>query len=174
MMRLGRIGRSIIYKRVKSGKGYKGKLAALQPSTVEVRKGNGIMRTFKGKGGKRVAFIPGVDGRPAKTGEFFSPKRSNLTFSGQLLDSIDMTSLGNRGFTLFIPNTRRNPYKNDDVYNKTAPPTNQELAVFLQSGRTSPTYMQARPFFQLTKGEIRIIIREYNNIIKKIIRKRGF
>ncbi len=165
--------RSIIYKRVKAGRGASGgkqiKLAALKPSTIQVRKGKGIIRTFKG----RSVFIPGIDGRPDSVGDRFGAKKSNLTFSGQLLNSIDF-NINGRGFTLFIPNTQRKPYKNHDVLNKKPPPTNEELAVYLQAGRGNPTNMQARPFFELTKGEERIIIKLYNDILKRIIRKRGF
>ncbi len=174
---LAKLARSIIWKRVKSGKGASGgktqRLAPLQQSTIDVRSGKGIMRTFKTSGGRRTVFIPGVDGRPSSTGQFFSAKRSNLTFSGQMLDSITFRVKSPFGFTLFIPDSRRQPYKNNDVMNKKAPPSNRDVAIFVQSGRSSPTRSEPRPFFELTKGETRIIIKQYNDIIKNIIRRKG-
>lgn len=169
---LARLTRSVLFKRVKAGggadNGRKTKLAKLEKSTIEVRKGEGIMRTFNKK---RTVFIPGIDGRPDSLGSFFSPNRSNLTFSGQLLDSIDFKVKKRQGFTLFIPNTQRQPYQNHDVLNKKAPPTNRQLAKWLQKGRNFPTRSKPRPFFELTKGETRIIIKRYNDIIKTLIRR---
>lgn len=174
---LAKFAKQIIWKRVKSGRGASGgkttRLAALQPSTIDVRSGKGIIRTFKTSGGKQSVFIPGVDGRPNSTGKFFSPKRSNLTFSGQMLDSITFRVDGSFGFTLFIPDSKRTAYKNNDVFNKKDPPTNKDVAIFVQSGRSNPTQSDPRPFFELTKGETRIIIKLYNDIIKRIIRKRN-
>ena len=172
---LARLARSIIYNRVKTGKGASGakttKLASLEPSTNAVRQGKGIMRTFNTKRGKKTVFIPGIDGRPESTGEFFSPGKSNLTFSGQMLDSITFKIRGTFGFTLYIPNSKRDPYKNNDVLNKQGPPTNREVAIYVQAGRDKPTKSKPRPFFELTKGETRIIMREYNQIIKRTIRR---
>ena len=166
--------RSIIWKRTKAGfgsaNGKKFKLAPLQDSTVDIREGNGIMRTFKTAGGKKAVFIEGPDGRPDNEGKFFKSTRSNLTFSGQMLDSITWTSFG-FGFTVFIPKTSRKPYGSHDVLNRASIPNNQEVAIFVQKGRTSPTNSVPRPFFELTKGEVSIIIKFYNDIIKREIRR---
>lgn len=168
---LARLARSVIYKRVKTGggaeNGKKTRLARLRPSTIEIREGKGIMRTFNKKD---PVFIRGIDGRPESTGKWFNAGRSNLTFSGQLLESISFKA-GNFGFGLFIPNTQRTPYKNHYTLNRSAPPTNKQVAIWVQKGRNSPTKMKPRPFFELTKGEQRIIINEYKKIIRKIIRR---
>jgi len=172
--RLAKRTREIIWRRVKRGLGSKGeksyRLAPLEENTISIREGTGIMRTFKTGGGKRTVFIEGPDGRPPKTGKFFGETRSNLTFSGQMLDSIDF-KINGLGFTLFIPDTKRTPYKNHSLFNKKSVPTNAEVAIFVQAGRTSPTKSIPRPFFELTKGEQRIIIKAYNDDFKRAIRR---
>lgn len=174
---LAKLARQVLWRRVKSGYGSEGgkrkRLAPLQPSTVAIRSGKGIMRTFKTSGGQRTVYIPGVDGRPASMGQHFKTKKSNLTFSGQMLDSITFSVNSPFGFNLFIPNSSRRAYKNDDVLNNSTTPTNRDVAIFVQSGRNHPTYSEPRPFFELTKGETRIIIKKYNDIIKSIIRRRN-
>jgi hypothetical protein len=163
--RLANLARSIVYKRVKSGygvastgSGRRQKLRALAQSTVEVRKGKIAIRHQKGTTKKII--LDGVDDRPRELGDGFAPSRSNLTFSGQLLDSIEI-DVGKYGFAIFIPNTKRRRYNQ----NQKTTITNQQLAIFVQDA--------GRNFFELTKPEVDIIIATINDFIKSTIRKKG-
>ena len=172
MTSLARLMRSIIYKRTKTGKGVSNgksiKLAPLTDGTIAARSGEGSFRTITTSGGKRVIYIPGLDERPSPTGEFFSPGRSNLTYSGQMLDSMTFKVFRGLGFTLFIPDSKRQKRPGE-----TTGVTNRDVAIFVQAGRTTPTNSFPRPFFELTNGEIRIILKRYNDIIKSFIRRKG-
>ena len=100
------------------------------------------------------------DDRPRQTGEFFSPARSNLTFSGELLNSIEI-DVGRYGFSIYIPDTTRRRY---NKFTKTRA-TNKEVAIYVQDA--------GRNFFELTGPEVDIIIKTINDFIKSTIRKKG-
>jgi hypothetical protein len=81
-----------------------------------------------------------------------SPKRSNLTASGELLESI-VYKLTKLGIKLYIPKTK---HKGTDA-------TNEEIASYMQNGtNTAPK----RPFFNVSAAEIKQIKRFVQNIIK--------
>lgn len=62
----------------------------------------------------------------------FSPGRSNVTFSGQLVDAIDFKIKRNGEIDLFIKTTRREAYKKKDgTKQKTKGLTNAKLYTFL-------------------------------------------
>jgi len=161
--RLGRLAKSIIYKRVKAGYGTtvggrsRKKLKPLSTATVAVRSGKLMIRHQKGTSKK---IYMNQDDRPRQTGEFFSPARSNLTFSGELLNSIEI-DVGRYGFSIYIPDTTRRRY---NKFTKTRA-TNKEVAIYVQDA--------GRNFFELTGPEVDIIIKTINDFIKSTIRKKG-
>lgn len=165
--RMSKLLRDIVYRRVKSGKGVTSedaespthtKLKALSQSYITFRQGvagtHATIKTKKGKK-KRVAlpkearefskeFLKGM------TGEFFDAKRSNLTMTGQLLDSIAEENTLD-GIRIYIPNTVR---KNSKL-------TNLQIYGYVT---------KERPFFALTDGEYRILQNEYEKIVQEKIK----
>lgn len=82
-------------------------------------------------------------------GEFGAPERSNLTLTGQLLNSItEATTLD--GFRIYIPNTTRNGSK-------------------LTNAKVYEYVSKARPFFALSNGEFRILQNEFEKIVEQKI-----
>lgn len=159
-LKLGKLARDIIYRRVKSGFGVvsterapseKRRLKPLSQSYIEQREGRAVYFTKNGK----VLRVPASSRfrvqRP-RLGEFGSPRRSNLTFTGQMLNALRYEANA-RGISLFIENSPRR----DDPY------TNKEIAEFVQE--------QGRPFFTLTTDELTILIREIEREVRKITRR---
>lgn len=139
-----------IYKRTKSGKGAdNGKQTSLAPlSKRYVERRQGIVR-FSTKEGRFVEFRV----KPPKLGKFGAVGRSNLTLTGQLLDSIDYKITKN-GVTIFIPASRR---KDSEL-------TNAELAKFVSE--------QGRSFFELSTDEVgsiqRMVINKLRQLAKNV------
>lgn len=197
--RLARKCKEIIYRRVKNGKGvtsYKSDpenteqatLAPLSKSYIDYRKGLAIFFTtplgnvVRISGTKKVvSYVTRGRGRRAVTarqtrkvrtgnitaptlGEFGRPEKSNLTLTGQMLNDI-VLSASDTGFQLRIGDKRR---KGSNL-------TNAEVADYVQKGGSytngngKRVVIPARPFFALTAGEIRILTRELENIIKERI-----
>lgn len=131
---LGEQGRDIIYQRTKRGFGVtsdrsnnpsKRRLKALSPGYIQQRRRRGVR------------------------GAFGSTNFSNLTNTGQTLDSIQIKT--KRGeFTLLIPNTRRDDGK-----------TNREVAQHVRKDR---------PFFAFTRAEQRILELTAQRIINRIVK----
>lgn len=132
----------IIYKRTKSGKGVTDdqsnaasikSLKTLSPGYKEQRK------TRKGK-----------------KGDFFSPNRSNLTLTGQMLDSIK-SKVSDGKITVSLSGTR------DDGQ------TNKEVGEFVSEN--------GRPFLNLAVEEKQILLRKIETDLIKFVRllfnKRG-
>ena len=134
---LAKKARDIIYKRTKSGRGVTdvgpraqpARLARLSTPYVERRKKTGV------------------------AGPFGSPGKSNLTYSGQMLESIRVQANA-RGFRVEIPNTRR---ANSNL-------TNSRVAQYVQDN--------GRPFFALTQDEIQILVREIEREVRKLTRRK--
>lgn len=163
---LAQFTRSMIYKRVKSGKGVNStktpfaltRSERLKPLSKGYRRyrSTGIVefeakRYFK-KGGQ---FYEKVNvkinvGRPA-LGEYGSPGKSNLTLSGQLLNSMTF-NISKFGFSIIIPETKR---RGSEI-------TNAKLARYVQKDR---------PFMNLTSGEIRIVKSRMKLQIQKRLKK---
>lgn len=163
--RMGRLLKDIIYRRVKSGKGVTSesadspdqeKLKKLSKKYITMREGiGGTHYKIKAAPKEKRKTITAIYRRERnnkesiKTGEFFSPSRSNLTLTGQLLNSItEGTTLD--GFKIFIPNTTRNGSKL----------TNAQVYEYVKKDR---------PFFALTDGEFRILKNEFESILKQKI-----
>ena len=148
-VRMAKLARSIVYKRTKAGKGVNGeqntKLKGLSPEYVDWR--------------KTVAKRKRVGQRSFQAGKFFKPAKSNLTFTGQLLESM-IIDAGRYNFGVIIPNTKRKRLGKEKKIK-----TNSEVAGYVEAN--------GREFFALSKGEVRIILKEYEKIIRQIIRKEG-
>ena len=91
----------------------------------------------------------------------FSVNRSNLTFSGQLIDNI-VYELGRTVISIFVDNTRRFPIvgQNAESNNKTNKEVDREL--------------RRRGFFLYTAKGIDSeprVIKRINNIVKKFVRR---
>lgn len=149
LQELGNQATSIIYKRVKAGGGAKNgqrtTLKSLSKSYVTAREGliEGLAR-FTTKEGKFVEFKVK---KSLKLGKFGSAGRSNLTRTGQMLDSIDF-KLTRNGITIFIPDDPRE----DSVL------SNAEVAEFVAE--------QGRSFFELTDSEVTSVQRTIINKLR--------
>ena len=148
-VRLAKLARSIVYKRTKSGKGTNG-------STLN--KLDGLSTNYK-RWRKRVARRKKIGDRSVQLGAGFKPSKSNLTFTGQLLDSM-IIEVDRFSFGVTIPNSKRKRLGKQKRI-----PTNAEVAGFVES--------QGREFFALSKGELRIIIKEYERLVRYTIRQKG-
>jgi len=139
--KLGERGADILYKRVKSGYGVsndkkqfpkRDKLDGLEDSTIRQRRERGV------------------------SGKFGSPGRSNLTDTGQLLESFEVT--GKQGqFNIDIPNTKRQKRGGEKKSR-----TNAEVAEHVSDN--------GRPFFALTKAEQQILAKEVKDTIRSKLR----
>ena len=127
--------RDIIYKRTKFGfgstaGGERYKLPPLSDLTIKIR------RAF-------------AKDRRRKQGKFFSPARSNLTMTGQLLESMHSRRTGEGKAKLVI---RKNKRRRSDL-------TNLALAEKLEA--------RGFRFFGLNVGERRIVINRYRREIER-------
>lgn len=164
--RLARKCKEIIYRRVKNGYGVDSdnkdpeatrqvKLKELSASYIAQREGKLTFLTLQngrvipinlaayGKKNK-VSFRP-------KLGPFGRPRKSNATFTGDMMEAIFLRATS-EGFQVIINNDRREDGK-----------TNKKVAEY---------YSKDRPFFALTAGEVRILTRELEKIIKELINKK--
>lgn len=189
LKRIAERARSIIYKRVKSGKGVNNdtlqtgkaelvKLKDLSESYILFRQGKqvilrnkktggiftytGDLKEFKNKRGqtefrvnRKGQLIKNKLEKP-KLGEFGSPKRSNLTLSGQMLNSMTFR-FSSKEIYIFIPDSSRRKTSKYDKGDK----TNKEIADYVSKDR---------PFMAITSGELRILEREVDLIIGEILR----
>lgn len=163
---LAKFTRDMVYKRVKSGKGvssdktkfFRTTAKQLKPLSKRYKKWRqtGIVE-FEAKkwyGGiyERVQVSFMTKGGAPALGEFGRPGKSNLTLSGELLNSMsyDVTKTG---FLVIIPETRR----------RTGKITNAQLAKYLSK--------QGRPFMNLTAGESRILKSRMKKQVQKKLRQ---
>lgn len=142
MYALGEQGRDIIYKRTKSGKSLNGTpLRSLSPAYVLRR---------------RLTGVPGA---------FGAAQRSNLTYTGQLLDSFEIESK-DRQFSIIIPNTRRKspPTQSGQKYGQgNDRHTNSQVAELVEKN--------GRPFFGMTIDERQILIKEVEENIRRVLNR---
>ena len=147
LQELGNQVTTTIYKRVKAGggaeDGQKTRLKPLSSGYISARKGT---VQFNTKEGKFVEFKI----KKTKLGNFGSAGRSNLTRTGQMLDSIDFKVTKN-GVTIFIPDSFR-----DDDDSKQL--TNADVARFVTK--------QGRSFFELTDSEVTSVQRTIINKLR--------
>jgi hypothetical protein len=132
MRRLGDKGKDIVFRRVKSGFGVdrersrnprKKRLKPLSAGYIQQRQREGV------------------------SGSFGSSARSNLTNTGQMLDSFEVEAK-DRSFRIIVPNTRRRDGK-----------LNSRVAQFVS---------QDRPFLAMTRDEQQILRKEVENNVRKV------
>lgn len=140
---LARRARDLIYARVKSGMGVdndqdsapvKIRLFPLSPKYVKIR--------------SRLQEA-GRLGRAARLGT--TPGKSNLTLTGQMLESIAIDDLPS-GFRLTIPESDRDDGK-----------TNADVALYVSNA--------GRPFFALTDQEQLILFRQIEKDVRNALRR---
>ncbi len=112
LQRVGLIGRDAIIAKTRTGKSLptNGKQKALAPSTVKSR--------------ERLAKTNAVQ-------ETFSAKRSNLTLTGQLLESIKVLANTSKAEVVLVPKGARKPYVNKNGKPQKRTPTNEQVATYL-------------------------------------------
>lgn len=161
---LAKFTKDMVWKRVKSGKGVDSdkrpflitKAVRLKPLSKGYKRyrRTGIVEFKAKKYYKSLYEVVDVKinvGKPA-LGEFGAPDRSNLTLSGQLLDSMTF-DIKKLGFVVLIPATKR---RGESI-------TNSQLAKYLSRA--------GRPFMSLTAGESRILKSRMKIQIQKKLRK---
>lgn len=151
MTTFAKFARDMIVKRTRRGFGVEQtgrkqqRLKKLSKSYIDFRKGKVSFFTRNG------TVIPIKPKAPPKLDSTTSPGKSNLTFSGQLLRSLVVSSKKGE-FTIRANNRRR---KNGL--------TNNELAEIVSN--------QGRPFMGLTVGELRKLRRLYENGLAGAIKR---
>lgn len=142
--------KDIIYKRVKSGFGVdpgslrKERLKPLSAGYVKFRAGN-FSYDKKSRGQSRT-----VNRGAPRLGTFGSPTKSNLTLSGEMLESIAV-KFTRGGVTLYFPDTPHPVHKHVTI---------RELAQYVED--------QGRPFFYLTEDERRILVSDLSKMLRKL------
>lgn len=151
MFQLGLDAERLIFKRVKAGfgskDGKKTRLKKLSRSYVDFRKGNVFFFT---RNNKVIPAKPKSGNRP-RLGVFGKPGKSNLTFSGQLLNA-QVVNANQTGFKISV---RRSSRRGDNK-------TNQQVQEIVEA---------ERPYFSLTRDENRIIEKKWTQIVRKELDK---
>lgn len=141
--KLGEEITSMIYKRTKSGKSLSAKegggTSPLKPLSVGYKK---FRKKYK----------------DYLLGEYASVNKSNLTFSGQMLDALKYKLQGDK-IVVYIDNTTRKP---TIPGRKEKIPTNSGVAEDVS---------KKRPFLGITEGETRIIGRTITDAAKALFKK---
>jgi hypothetical protein len=159
---MARFTRDMIYNRVKSGYGVSAdegepesikrrRLKSLADSYREYRKGEAYYFT---RGGK-VVRVPARSynlGRHG-LGRYFSPGRSNLTMTGQMLEAMAYT-VGGTGYRVFIRDSSRRDGK-------------------LTNAQVAEHVSRDRPFMAIHQGELLILQEELINLTRAAIRQSG-
>lgn len=154
-IKIGQLVSQVIYRRTVSGygitshEGEKVSLKKLSPEYVKQRERiySGVKQALKGRSAK----VKRRTNRFLGLGDYFSPKKSNLTFTGQMLKAIDYKATA-YGVSLFIKNDQR----------KGSHLTNARVAGYVS---------ESRQFFGLTHDELEIVQREVENAIRIVARK---
>lgn len=158
---LAQYTRDVVYKRTKSGKGVTSDTTSFQ--TTQPKRLTPLSRNYKKY--RRTGFVEfdakDKKGRPVTArinvgvpalGVFGTPDKSNLTLSGQMLDSMTY-SIQRSGFIVYIPETIRRASKL----------TNAQLSRFVSQA--------GRPFMNLTAGESRIVKSRMRKILQQRLKK---
>lgn len=186
LSRFGEKAVDIIYKRTKSGKGLTSysdgaaltKLEALSTGYIEYRKAlvSGEVADTKTSVGQSLRSLTKSGKKKVKAekkkaalgqfGDYFSPSRSNLTLSGQMLDAL--TYKISRGkITIFVKNSTRDDkfisFSNASGFGFDSKPlTNAEVSNKVQE--------YGRPFLGLAEIEKTIMIKFIEKDLRKFIR----
>lgn len=116
-------------------------------------------------GGQRFAF-PGLSqsyvefrskGRGAEwLSDTTTPRKSNVTFTGQMLESIKVVSLSAGKVSIAPTGTRSDPFSRRGL-------TNAQVASYLEQ--------QGRPFLNLTKPEVSQLVRFYRTRFGDLVKR---
>lgn len=161
LLTIGKLARELIYTRTKLGYGVTGsgesvtrsKLKPLSPSYKLARKGyaqGGAMFNATDRNGKKKLVQFQTKGSKPK-GFGFSPNKSNLTLTGNMLDSI-VVKVQEASVLISIASTSR---PDSDL-------NNREVAELVS---------KERPFFDLTESERTRIVNEVTRIIRARTRR---
>lgn len=135
---------------VASSGGKRERLKPLSESYKKQRAGQlGFFTTESG------AVVPYKPKRKPKISEFTTPGRSNLTFTGQLLDSLQVTSANRGKATIGVQGRRAGSSL-----------TNRDVARFVEE--------QGRPFLNLSDVEIKRVNELVTKRLTEELRKLGF
>lgn len=134
-----------IKRRTRLGRGLKGSLKPLSQSYKDTRRGK--VAFFTHPAGVVVPYKP--DSRP-RLSPNTSPGKSNLTFTGQMLDAIKVISVSIGKVTVGF-----DPRRSGDL-------TNKKVAEFVSKDR---------PFFGLTREEEAGLKKFISDALRKIVRK---
>jgi hypothetical protein len=93
----------------------------------------------------------------------FSPKRSNLTITGQLLDALEYSVQGNK-VTITVQDSRRTPYQGRGGPHQGNPPTNRDVAIYQAE--------MGRDFVQIDNQTLGRIRRLLTQSIRRILSRR--
>jgi hypothetical protein len=161
MRRFGQLAADMIKLRTRLGSGVakdgseKQKLKPLSKTYIEVRKGNLAFKTSPSTG-KPIPFKPDANGAKMTLSNQTSPSKSNLTRSGQLLDSEGVTSVG-YGTVSVGPSGQRTDRK-----------SNEDVAKYVTDA--------GRPFNHLSKTELKrlqeAVKKELRDRIKRVLTNR--
>lgn len=157
MREMGEYAVERIVLRTRLGKGVSEKgdsaspLKPLSESYRQQRKGK--LAFYTTKDGKKVPYIPKI---PPILDATTSPTKSNLTFTGQLLNSIKVISV-KAGKVLIAPTGKRS-----DRRSKISGATNREVAGYVS---------EERPFLNLSKSELLALNRFVREKIEALIKK---
>lgn len=127
----------IIYRRVKSGRG------VVNANKVPAKATRLKKLSDKYKSRRKKVGVKGKFGTPGK---------SNLTFTGQMLEALEGEAKKQR-IEIFINDSDRSDSDS----------SNSEIAEFVQE--------QGRPFLSLTKAELNIIIQELDEVLQRELNK---
>jgi len=137
----------LIYKRVKSGYGVTSDTSPAPSKTRLLALGETAF--VNAKSVARARYIR--QRKRANLGPFGTPSKSNLTFTGEMLESLTSKITGN-GFIIDVKNTRRNKGNL----------TNKQVANHVSDN--------GRPWLALTLTEQRIVLKEYERIVRELTR----
>ena len=151
---------NIIYKRVKSGYGVnkegldvgltkKNRLKKLSDLYIKQRQGKIYVYTDT-KG--RVRVVKRKKATPMKLGRYGTPRRSNLTLTGQMLEALSY-KVGGGNVQISVKGTRR----------KGSPLNNKKLAKLVSE--------QGRPWLALTNSEWKVLQKRVRSFLTKEIQK---
>jgi hypothetical protein len=135
--------RDTIYKRTKSGKGLTDGDA--DPGVARLKKLKPLSDSYirQRLARKKAGF---------RSGEFFSPRRSNLTLTGALLNSLAVRKIGGQ-YQVIIKDSRRTDTR----------ASNNEIAAFVS---------EERPFFGLANSELKRVESFLRRAIRQKLRTR--
>jgi hypothetical protein len=160
MRKIGEQAAAMIKLRTRLGSGVatngadKQKLKPLAKSTIEVRKGN--LAFYRNAKGQSIPFTPDDNGAKVKLSDQTSPSKSNLTRTGQLLDSEGVTKVG-YGTVAIGPHGPRHDSKL----------SNEQVAEHVTRG--------GRPFNNLSKVEVKRlqdgIKKQLRDLLKRVLTK---